>query len=196
MLSTCRPMRVIRQQKWNDEELVARGFRYFPRKKQLVMARELPASEAPKTIVTAWDSLVAQAGTMICYEPGDVVWPGLDDYFHWPVEKDIFGKTYRPWDEPNWTPTGAEAHLMSLGCKPYYKYVGVWAKQLTEETVIQSLESPEPVNVPPGAWVSIGVEGEPYALSDRSFNSRYDADLNSSSTIIKRLIRYLRGKRK
>jgi hypothetical protein len=184
-------LKVIRQKQWTEEELVARGFRYFPRKKQIVMARELPASEAPKTIVTAWDTLIAQAGYMICYDPGQVVWPGLEDYFHWPVEPEIFHKTYKPWDEADLTPSPTESHLMSLGCKPYYKFVGIWAKKLNEDALVQTMESPEPVTIPPGVWLSIGVEGEPYAMSDRTFHTRYDSQPTQPG-LIKRLIAFFR----
>lgn len=184
-------MKVIKKRKWTKEELIAHGFRYHARKKQLVMARVLPRAEAPKTIVTAWDTLVAQAGHIICYDPGDMVWPALDDYYHWPVEPRIFKETYRPWDEPGWKPSPPEKRLMGLGCKPFYKVVGVWAKKLTEETFVQSLESPEPVRLPPGVWVSIGVEGEPYSMSERNFRSRYES-VETGSPIVRRIIDFFR----
>jgi hypothetical protein len=187
---------VIKQRKWTEAELVAHGFRYYPRKKQIVMARKLLAPEAPKTIETAWDTLVAEAGFMICYEPGDMVWPGLEDYAHWPVAPDIFEKTYHAWDETNWVPTPPEAHLMSLGCKPYYKFTGVWAKKLAQDTFVQSLESIEPVSVPAGVWLGIGVEGEPYPIAERTFASRYDLLEQSESTVIRRVIDFFRRRRK
>jgi hypothetical protein len=185
---------IIRQRRWSKEELVARGFRYHRRRKQVVMARELPAKEAPLTIATPWETLVAQAGYMICYEPGDVVWPALEDYISWPVEPAIFRETYAEWDEPDWEPGKTEAHLMSLGCKPYYKFSGVWAKKLTKETVVQSIESPEPVTVPPGAWVSIGVEGEPYSVTDRTFYNRYE-EMETTPSLIRRVIAFLRRRK-
>lgn len=185
-------MKIIKQRAWSREELVAQGFQYHTRKKQLVMARELPASEAPQTIVTAWDTLVAEAGYIICYDPGDVVWPNLEDYMHWPVEPKIFKETYAEWREAGWTPSETEAHLMSLGCKPFYKYAGVWAKKLNESATVQTLESPEPVDVPPGVWVSIGVEGEPYAVSDRTFVDRYQLP-EPSPNLIRRIINFIRG---
>ncbi len=184
-------MQVIKKKKWSKEDLIAHGFQYHERKKQLVMARVLPPDEAPKTIVTAWDTLVAQAGYVICYDPGDVVWPALDDYNHWPCEPYIFRDTYRPWDEPDWKPSPTEAHLMSLGCKPCYKVTGVWAKKLTEETFVQSIESPRPVRVPPGVWIGIGIEGEPYAMSDRSFRSRYQM-VDTNPPLVQRIIDFFR----
>jgi hypothetical protein len=187
-------MDVLKQKRWTREELVARGFRYHHRKKQVVMARELPPEEAPLKIVTAWDTLIAEAGYMICYEPGETVWPALDDYMSWPVEPTIFRETYAEWDEKDWTPTPAEARLITLGCKPYYKFAGIWAKKLTKETAVQSMESPEPAKIPPGVWVGIGVEGEPYSVSDRTFHARYEAEQPTPS-LIRRVIRFLRQRK-
>ncbi len=183
--------KVIRQKKWTKEELVARGFQYHNRRKEVVMARELPAEEAPLTIVTPWDTLIAQAGYMICYEVGDVVWPALEDYHHWPVEPRIFRESYVPWDEPDWKPSPAAARLMELGCKPFYKVTGVWAKKLAEATPVQSLESKEPVVIPPGVWLNIGVEGEPYSVSDHTFSRRYE-EAKPNPSLIRRIIRFFR----
>src|SRR4051794_19808417 len=96
---------VITQRNWTEQELSAEGFCYYPRKKQIVMVRELPASEAPMTIRTQWDTLVATAGYMICYDPGKTIRPTLNDYYHWPVRPDHFKQTYQAWDEPGLSPT-------------------------------------------------------------------------------------------
>src|SRR5205814_2088082 len=120
---------ILKQREWTDAELKAAGFRYLARKKQLVMARVLPVSESPMVIKTEYDSLVVRAGFVICYDPGDVVHMTLYSYPFWPVRPDIFTATYKEWDEPNWKPTPPQAHLMNRGCKPYYKHVGIWARQ-------------------------------------------------------------------
>lgn len=182
-------MQIIRQKQWTPEELAKAGFRYHARKRQIVMARILQPHEAPKTIVTPWDTLVAPAGYVICYEPGDTVWPSLEDYHQWPVAPTIFRQTYARWGGRGWQPTPAEAHLVALGCKPFYKFAGVWAKMLTEPTTIQTLESPEPVVVPPGVWVSIGVEGEPYTMSDWNFTSRYKLS-EPPPSVMKRVLKF------
>lgn len=108
------------------------------------------------------------------YDPGDGIrQDSIDDYNHWPVRSDIFRRTYRVWDESNWQPNDAEHHLMAQGCLPYYKHSGVWAKRLTEPVWMQSLESVQPVEVPPGRWLVIGTEGEPYHEADARFRERY-----------------------
>jgi hypothetical protein len=89
------------------------------------------------------------------------------------VRRDLFRQTYRQWDEPDWKPNAAENHLMENGCRPFYKAVGVWAKRLRKSAYVQSLESPEPVLVPPGRWLCIGTEGEPYNMNDGNFRTRY-----------------------
>src|SRR5574342_208748 len=136
---------VIKQRKWTEPELRAEGFDHYERRKEVVMVRQLPESEAPKRIITAsGDKLIAHAGDMVCYEPGDQVRPTLDDYDHWPVEPKIFRQTYRVWDEWDWHPSVSENHLMQMGCKPYYKIAEVWAKKLDQSTYLQSLEHERP----------------------------------------------------
>jgi hypothetical protein len=193
MVQLREPDEVIRQKRWTKQELVDSGFRYYARKKQIVMARMLPPEEAPMTIVTPWDTLVATAGYVICYEPGDVVWPSLEDYPHWPVQPRHFRETYARWSDKTWRPSPTEAHLMKLGCKPFYKFAGVWAKRLNQETMVQTLESPEPVPLPRGVWLAIGIEGEPYSLADKAFRSRYDIS-QPDDGLVKKLINFLRSR--
>src|SRR5262249_40379849 len=117
----------------------------------------------------------AVAGYMICYDAGDGhVRSALDDYHHWPVEPRIFLKTYRKWDNKDtWQPNPAEKHLMKLGCNPFFKFAGVWAKRLKKPTWLQSLESVEPILMPVGGWVTIGIEGEPTSMTEAEFRKRY-----------------------
>jgi hypothetical protein len=165
---------VIKQQTWTDEQLKSGGFVQYERYKQLVMARRLPAVEAPKMIQTSWgDTLTAKLGYVICYTPGDVVRMTLDDYEHWPVEPAIFRQTYRAWKDPDWHPSPPEAHLYNLGCRPCYKQASIWARHLTEDVFIQSLEHPQPVRVERGRVLAIGAQGEPYAMTLESFRERY-----------------------
>jgi hypothetical protein len=165
--------KVYQQRKWTDEQLRAQGFHYYKPRKRISMARMLPASEAPKIIKTSWDTIIARAGYYIAYVAGDKVQKTLDDYDPRPIEPRIFMQTYRPWNEPNYKPTPAEAHLMKLGCKPYYKIAGVWAKRLKEETWVQSIESSKPSRAPAGAWLCVGTEGEPWTVTNEWFHERY-----------------------
>ncbi len=161
---------VLRQRKWTEAELIAADFKLYYPTKRLVMAHVLPDV---KNIAITLETLVARKGDIICYTPSNVAREKLDDYDHWPVRRDLFSQTYRQWDEPGWKPNAAEAHLMKNGCQPYYKAAGVWAKRLHRPTYVQSLESPEPVLVPPSRWLCIGTEGEPYNMNDENFRTRY-----------------------
>ena len=168
-----RRLPVIKQRSWSDEELVAAGFNRYARKKQLVMARTLPEAEAPMTFVWPHETLVVEAGYVICYYPGPVERPTLNDYAHWPVRADIFERTFRAWDEAQWTPTSTERHLMRCGCAPYFKVEGIWARLLVEDTLVQSIESSQPVLVPAGMWLAIGALGEPWYIDDPTLRARY-----------------------
>jgi hypothetical protein len=163
-------IRVLRQRNWNEDELRAANFKYYPARKRLIMAKVI---HEVQDIEITLEVLKAGAGDVICYEPSPSPKASLDDYEHWPVRRDLFRQNYKPWDERNWKPNQAETHLMMNGCRPYYKAVGVWAQRLKTDIYVQSLESPHPVLVPPGRWLCIGAKGEPYNMSDESFNERY-----------------------
>lgn len=162
---------VLRQREWTESDLIAAHFKRYEPRKRLVMAKVLRTS---RTIAITMESLLATAGDIICYDPGNgEARPDLDDYDHWPVRKDLFRQNYKQWDEKGWRPNAAEAHLLENGCRPYYKAAGIWARRLRKGLVVQSLESPEPILVPPGRWLCIGTEGEPYHMSDSKFRTRY-----------------------
>jgi hypothetical protein len=179
---------IIRQKNWTEDELRAQGYDYYERKKEVIMARELAAIEAPLMIISSkGEKLTAHAGYMICYRPGDIVRPGREFYDHWPVEPDIFARTYKPWSQKDWQPTPTESHLMSLECQPYYKATGVWAKQLRTDTYVQGLEHQEPVKVRTGTYIAIGVEGEPYSMGSSTLHSRYQQSRKSLVAWLRRL---------
>ena len=161
---------ILRQRKWTDDELQQEGFHEYKPIKQLVMARLLIEK---KNIDIDTETITGKMGDFICYRPGTERKEDPDDYDHWPVRRDIFFKSYDNWDEPGWTPNPAEQHLMSMGCRPYYKSLGVWAQRLHNTRRVQSLESPSPANVPAGYWLIVGSEGEPYSMPDDDFRSRY-----------------------
>jgi hypothetical protein len=58
----------------------------------------------------------------------------------------------------------------------------LWAKKLKEPQWIQSLESIEPILVPKGGWIAIGVEGEPMSMTDTEFRRRYHRKRSANKT--------------
>jgi len=139
------------------------------------MARLLPASEAPLRVKFTHEVVSVEAGYIICFEASGEPRPTLYDYPYWPVKPRTFSSTYRAWDEPDWTPTAAQQHLLSLGCKPYYKH-GVWGKQISDAMYVQSIESSEPVYIEAGMWLLVDVEpgrSGPYYNGDAQFRRRY-----------------------
>jgi len=188
---------IIHKQNWSDSELKKNGFHHYERKKTLVMARILPANEAPLKIHTRWgETLIAKAGYIICYTPGDKSLSSLEQYDQWPVEPSIFAKTYKRWNQQLQV-TPAIRHLLIKGCRPYYKVAGVWAKPLTEDVYVQSLEDEEPELVKKDHVLAIGIEGEPYHMGAETFADRYDTklqeDKSKKKNILNRLIGFLKG---
>lgn len=165
-----RTIRVLKQREWTETELTAAGFQQYAIRKRLVMAKMLEQAE---NVELTLEVLTAGEGDIMCYDPGDTAYDNLDDYDHWPVKRDLFRQNYRRWDEPDWKPTNPEVFLLAHGCRPFYKAVGVWAQRLARNLYVQSLESQRPVLIPPGRWLCIGVQGEPYHMNDRDFRSRY-----------------------
>jgi hypothetical protein len=165
--------RAYKQRARTTDELIAAGFAYYERKKQLVMAARLPADRAPMPIRYPFEVAYAEAGDVLCFDPGQMLQRTLTDYDHWSVKPAIFLKTYRRWDQPGWKPNATELHLMRYGCRPYYKHKGVWARQLAHDTWVQSLESREPVRVQAGMWLAVGEGGEPWHIEDDKFHARY-----------------------
>jgi len=162
--------RVLRQRNWTEAELIAGGFRYYQPRKRLVMARVI---NTVTNIELTLETLMADAGDIICYNPGAEPKTEMADYDQWPVAKELFKKTYKAWDDGSWRPNTAEAHLMEHGCLPYFKSAGIWALRLPISIYVQSLESPEPSVVPRGRWLCIGLEGEPYNMNDEQMHTRY-----------------------
>lgn len=186
-------MNVIKQRNWTEQELKLAGFESYERIKQVVMARRLSAKEAPLTIMTEWDEeLVAREGYAICYRAGDVMHSKLEDYYHWPVEPYVFDDTYRPWDQRDWKPTPTEEHLMQLGCHPYYKLSNVWAKKVTHPIWMQSPEHEKPVEVGPGRYLVIGIQGEPYTMGADEFFSRYIQEEEKPKSFVQKLLDFFR----
>ncbi len=161
---------ILRQREWTREELLVDDFRYYEAIKRLTMAH---ISQEAKTIPINLETLVAEVGDMICYDPGESLRPTLTDYEHWPVRSDLFAKNYRSWEEHGWQPTTPQKHLLEMGCRPYYKAVGIWAKRLRKSLYVESLESTAPILIPAGHWLCIGAHGEPYSMNDKNFRSRY-----------------------
>ncbi len=163
---------------WTEKALSDSGFKYYDRQKMVEFARLLPPEEAPLTIKTDWDTLIAEEGFFICFRAGDEVNDSLYDYEHWPLHPDHFKDLYEPWEEDKkWEPKDGEKHLLLLGCKPYFRNTGVWAKKLDKEFKLQSPESKGSIYAPVGAWLLIAAKGSawgaPYSTTDENFRSRY-----------------------
>ena len=170
---------VLRQRVWTEAELQASRLQYYEPRKKCVMARTI---NIPVDVEMTIEILSAHEGDVMIYDPeGGARRPDIGSYDHWPVQRDLFNKTYKIWDDLRWMPNDAELHLILYGCRPYYKYKGVWAMQLEKPVLIQSLESPKPVEVPPGRWLIIGSEGEPYHMQDRKFRERYQVTTQQQS---------------
>jgi len=183
---------VIKEKAWSEEELRQSGFERYQRKKQIVMARRLPAGEAPLYIKTEQgDTLIAEAGYMICYDAEAELQSSIADYHHWPVDPDIFAQTYALWPVSGWSPNPVQRHLMQHGCKPYFKSAGVWAKSLTEDAYIQSREHEKPVLVKQGRVMAIGAEGEPYHMGDKTFHERYE-EAPAFRRLLNKLINFIK----
>ena len=172
-MTTLTRKKVYVQQHWTDQALKADGFKAYPSVKRLTMVRLLPPEEAPKIIESDGEMLTAEAGYWIAYVAGKVLKETLDDYNPRPIDPDVFADTYRAWDEASVALTVTQAHLQQLGCQPYYKFAGVWAKQLDTDAWIQGMESEEPVLIPAGAWLCIGINGEPWSVTEAWFQTHY-----------------------
>ncbi|HLV36762.1 MAG TPA: hypothetical protein VKY59_16685 [Spirillospora sp.] len=167
-----REPQVWTQRRWQDHELRALGFARYETQRQIRMARLITQ---PGEVDITKEKLEVDAGYMLCYNPGTIALPNLKDYDQWPVRFDLFHQNYQPWPTEGWQPNPAEKHLMENGCKPYYKATSVWAKRLKKRVYVQSLESKEPIAIPPGYWLCIGAEGEPYHMRDAKFRDHYIA---------------------
>jgi len=165
--------KIYAQRHWTDQALIEDGFLSYRPVKRVTMARMLSSEEAPKTVKASGNAIIAQTGYWIAYAADEALKATLDDYKPRPIEPDIFAISYRPWNERNWRPTSTEAHLQQLSCKPYYKVAPVWAKLLTAETWVHSLESAWPTLVPRGEWLCVGVEGEPWSVTEAWFQAHY-----------------------
>lgn len=168
---------VLRQKEWSQEALIDAGFKYYHRRKRVVLARELPAEEAPLKLCYEHDELIATAGYMICFSAGGRKMKSLYDYHHWPVAPEHFTDYYVELDDPHWQPNRGQRHLLSLGCKPYINPVGVWAKKLKQPQMIQGIEHEKPFEVPQGSWLLLAPKGSdrgaPYWATDKAFQSRF-----------------------
>ncbi len=89
-------------------------------------------------------------------------------------------------------PTPTEQHLITLGCRPYYKLAGVWAKKIIHPIWMQSPEHQQPVEVGPGRYLVIGIQGEPYTMGKEEFFSRYEHEEDESESVISKLLNFFR----
>jgi hypothetical protein len=162
------------QQDWTEEALITDGFVSCRPIKRITMMRMLsPEKTLPDVVEDEEVIITPKTVYWMAYSVGSALAPTLDDYDPRLIEARTFAETYRYWDEPDWHPTAAEAHLGRLGCLPYYKTANVWAKQLTAETWVQSKGSAQPVLAPVGAWLCVNMHGEPRSETDDWFHAHY-----------------------
>lgn len=160
------------QQQWTDQALLADEFLSYRAVKRITMARMLLPDQAPKIMKIDAHTIIDETGYWVVYVAGETV-KTMDDYKPRSIEPTIFAKTYRPWDVPNRELTLTEVQLQRFGCQPYYKIMGVWAKRVTNEIWVQSLEGNKPLLAPKGTWLCIGSEGEPWSMTDVWFQAHY-----------------------
>ena len=165
--------KVYVQRQWTDQALMADGFLAYRPVKQVTMVRRLRPETAPKRTKTSRTKIIVAAEHWIAYVADDVLNQTLNDYKPRPIEPDIFVATYQRWDEPDWHPTPIQSYLRRLGCQPYYNIAGVWAKRLAADTWVQSRESAEPSLAPKGSWLCVGMEGEPWSMTNALFDAHY-----------------------
>ena len=164
----------------NEAALERLGFRYYDRKMKVSMVYFLTKMMIPRTIVTDWgENLIAtDSSYVVTISPleSDESRP-IDELPAHPIQWDIFTKTYKPLSIDLNKLNKAERSLINQGCRPFYKFVGVWGKLVTGETWINGLEhGNEEVEVPVGHVLMIGVDGEPYHTSLRKFVGLYEAN--------------------
>jgi hypothetical protein len=165
--------KVYVQQHRTYQKLVADGFHNYHPIKRITMVRRLSAKDAPMMIETDGEMLTAEAGYWIAYVAGKDLKETLNDYEPRPIDPGVFAKTYRPWNQAKKNLSVTQAHLQQLGCQAYYNFSGVWAKQLTAEVLVQRMENEEPLLAPAGAWLCIGMEGEPWSVTEAWFREHY-----------------------
>ena len=85
---------VLRQRSWTEAELRASKLKYYAPRKQLVMARVV---QMPTEVKATIEMLEASKGDLMIYDPGDgTKRRHLDNYEHWPVNRDLFRKSDQP----------------------------------------------------------------------------------------------------
>lgn len=152
------------QRDWTNQELLADGFLSYSPVKRITMARIPSTDETLKTI---------KVGYWIAYVTGETLKEKGDGYQLCLIEPSVFLKSYKPWDEPNWQPTLAEAYLQRLNCQPYYEIAMVWAKQLSKPIWILGIDCDEILLAPKDDWLCLNTEGKLWTTPQEYFYTRY-----------------------
>lgn len=172
-----------------DDQKKELGFKYFDRKKIRLWARTIGLNEAQTYVEVFGDRLLAELGYYMVFNPtmrrtdelivpGEMV-KGFRDLKHYPVRPDAFAQTYRPlavewpYDERDFTRIELE-FVEQGGYFPCFKFAGVWAKIVTRPTAIIGYEHEgQPKEVPLGMVLALGVDGEPYFMTEGNFRNLY-----------------------
>lgn len=163
------------------DHLIVQGFRYYPLKKQVVMARPVTLEEAPLLVMMEHDIMIAETGDMIYYQPDPFRMQEAEEIEFRALPGDEFHRLYTMWDE-SWHPTTNEELLMAHGCQPYYKRGGVWAKRLDEPQEVDLLDGLTPITINSGEWLVIGDMDEPFRLDHYNFRKRYEVPVMATSS--------------
>lgn len=160
------------------EELKKLGFRYCDRKMKVTMITTVAENQLPMTVSTSWgEELEVGLYYVLAVIPkGDNDQRFISDMHKHPIRWDKFVKTYRMLDIPLDSLTDSQYNLVKQGARPYYRFEGLWAKEVTEETWIKGLEHKEPVKVPLGNVLVFSIDGEPYSMERESFEDLYISD--------------------
>lgn len=169
-------MEIIKKGTFGIENLRAMGFNFHKRKPVIVLARPLTKMEMPKQ-VELWngEKLIAnELGYIVAFNPlkDEGASLPMHEYPSYLIKLDIFAKTYELFPDIEKL-NNAEKSLVAQGCLPYVKTVGVWAKALEKDTLIEGLEHEEPVLVKEGNVLCIGVDLEPYNMPLARFEELY-----------------------
>jgi hypothetical protein len=177
----------------NDSEKKALGFKVYSRRPMRLWMKTIGIAEATLYVkISGNERLAAELGYYLIYDPqrlrdGYTQYNGIASLKFWPVSPAAYYKTYSPFPVSfpyAYGEIGTDTQfsfverdlVMAGGFSPVFKSVGVWAKEVVSPTVIVGLEHEGTFNeVPIGNMLALGVDGEPYHMSETEFKRLYRA---------------------
>lgn len=181
----------------SDDQRKALGFQYYERRPRRVWAKTAGVNDMHSPIIhSATEKLTFTAGYYIIYDPTRL----KDDYTEyegihclktWPVSPLAFYQTYSllpvqfPYifEDDNISASVSPDNIFYAierdlvhagGFFPVFRHVGVWAKVVSRNTMIAGLEHEGNFHeVPLGDMLALGIDGEPYHMSQEEFSRLY-----------------------